>query len=110
MARRLLLYLEISVDPVHHDSLISFLRAARAHYESLPGVSVRLLRSTEETSRYLEVIEYPDQTTFDRDHARLESDELMRGYLQQWRSLLAGPARTSVYEDLTPLLAGATAS
>jgi hypothetical protein len=52
--------------------------------------------------RFVEVVEYIDRETYDRDQVRVEHDATMQAYLGRWRSLLAEPPQVCGYEVDTP--------
>ncbi|MCC7127930.1 MAG: hypothetical protein IT192_03810 [Microbacteriaceae bacterium] len=77
--------------------LEAFLTEASPFYEAPGGIRVRLLWSTTEEGRFIELIEYADQQTYDLDQERVESDPTMKAYLERWRSLLAEPPVVEIY-------------
>lgn len=98
-----ILHLRIKV-PNTKDELFSFLRDAIPYYESPGGVRVRLLRSLENPTRFVEIVEYDSREAFDNDQRRVTEDPRMRSYLQAWRSLLVGDVQVESYEDVTDQL------
>jgi quinol monooxygenase YgiN len=95
------LHLKIRTRSADAEELLSFLREAVPFYESPGGVRVRLLRSIDNPTRFIEIIEYDDRDAFEKDQHRVASDPQMRGYLQTWRSLLAEGVEVETYEDIT---------
>src|SRR2546423_1790156 len=77
--------------------LVAFLDEAIPFYELPGGIEVRLLWDTTDPDRFVEVVEYVDQDTHDRDQARVAGDPRMQGYLRRWRALLAEPPQVEVY-------------
>ncbi|HRN29960.1 MAG TPA: hypothetical protein PK781_06125 [Terrimesophilobacter sp.] len=77
--------------------LESFLVEAIPFYEEPGGIRVRVLWDVNDSHRFIEVIEYADQDTHDRDQQRVGNDERMRHYLERWRSLLDGPPVVETY-------------
>ena len=75
----------------------AFLLEAIPFYESPGGIRVRVLWSSADSNRFIEVIEYVDQAAHDRDQLRVESDVRMRDLLQRWRDLLEGPPLVETY-------------
>ena len=67
---------------------------------SLGGVRVRMLRSVDDPTQFIEIIEYDDRDAFKKDQHRVASDPQMRGYIQIWHSLLADGADGVEVEDL----------
>ena len=80
--------------------LIDFIRRALPFYED-GGIKIRLLQDFEDPNSFLEIVEYRDQPSYEKDQHRVESDTEMKGYLQSWHSLLAGPLIVETYYDVT---------
>jgi quinol monooxygenase YgiN len=89
------------VQPGRRDDLVRFLRDAVPYYEKPGNILTRLLRSPADPDHFVEVIEYADRATYERDQERVASDPEMRAYLERWHSLLAQPPSVEVYEELT---------
>lgn len=85
------LHLRGRVAQGRRDDLVAFLVEAIPVYEEPGGIRVRMLWNTETPNDFIEVIEYADQETHDRDQARVEDDLRMRSLLKRWRALLDGP-------------------
>jgi hypothetical protein len=77
--------------------LVAFLREAIPFYERPGGIRVRLLWDVSDPDRFIEVVEYADQDSYDRDQVRVDSDVDMQDYLGRWRALLAGPPEVETY-------------
>lgn len=89
------------VQPGRRDDLVRFLREAVPCYERPGRILTRLLRNVDDRDEFVEVIEYGDRSTYERDQDRVASDPEMRAYLERWHSLLAGPPTVETYEELT---------
>lgn len=61
-----------------------------------------MLWNTEKPTDFIEVIEYADQETHDRDQLRVENDPRMRTLLNRWRELLDGPPQVERYSGFEP--------
>lgn len=85
------LHLRGRVAPGRREDLTDFLAEAIPFYEEPGGIRVRVLWSLENDADFIEVIEYADQETHDRDQVRVEDDPRMRSLLARWRTLLDGP-------------------
>jgi hypothetical protein len=81
------------------DDLIAFLAEAIPVYEEPGGIRVRMLWNTVTPNDFIEVIEYADQGTHDRDQLRVEDDPRMRSLLTRWRALLDGPPVVERFSD-----------
>ena len=95
------LYLHGAVMPGRRGDLEAFLAEARAVYEQPGGIRVRLQWDVADPNRFVEIMEYADRETYERDQDRVESDPVMRGLIERWHALLAeGPAVTA-YDEVT---------
>ncbi len=99
--RSIELHLSITVEESHKNELIAFLRDARAYYERIPGVTVRLLQSRHDRRRFIEVVEYATTEAYECDQRRVDNDPVMQQYLTRWRSLLSGRVTAESYDDLS---------
>jgi hypothetical protein len=77
------------------------MRNAVPFYQSLAGVSVRLLRSLDRPGRFAEIIEYTTDEAFRADQVRVADDKQMHGFLAQWRELLTEPPEVEHFADIT---------
>ena len=91
------LHLRGQVAAGRRDDLIAFLTEAIPFYERPGGIKVRLLWDVVEPDRFIEVVEYIDQNTYDRDQVRTTDDHVMVEYLRRWRDLLSGPPHVATY-------------
>lgn len=91
------LHLRGRAAPGRRADLIAFLREAIPFYEQPGGIRVRILWDVADPDRFIEVVEYADQDTHDRDQTRVEADPTMRDYLRRWRELLAEPPQVETY-------------
>jgi quinol monooxygenase YgiN len=97
---RVLLHLRFRVQPGRREEFLAFLRDAVPFYEAPGGIRIGLLQDVADPDRFIEVVEYADEETYQRDQARVGSDPGMRGYLSRWRELLALPLEMEVLHDL----------
>jgi hypothetical protein len=93
------LHLRGRVAQGRRDDLIAFLAEAIPVYEEPGGIRVRMLWNTVTPNDFIEVIEYADQETHDRDQLRVEDDPRMRSLLSRWRALLDGPPVVERFSD-----------
>ena len=99
------LHLRGRVAAGRRDELLAFLAEAIPFYEVPGGIRVRLLCDVADDDRFVEVIEYADQATCDRDQQRVERDPQMQRYLRRWRALLDGAPEVTTYRIDTPVRA-----
>jgi len=98
---RFVLHLKIAIKDSTPEGLFTFLRKAVPYYESLGGVRVRLLRSLRDPCRFIEVIEYDDKETFDRDQERVNTDAQMKIFLSEWHELFDETVGVETYQEIT---------
>jgi quinol monooxygenase YgiN len=96
------LHLRGQAAPGRRSELVEFLREAIPFYEAPVGIRVRVLWDLADPDRFVEVVEYLDRETYDRDQVRVEHDPAMQAYLRRWRSLLAEPPQVCGYDVDTP--------
>lgn len=89
------------VQPGRREDLVEFLREAVPCYERPGGIRTRLLRDVADPDAFVEVVEYADRATCERDQERVESDPEMLGLLERWHGLLAAPPAVETYEELS---------
>lgn len=98
MSHAVELHLRIRVAPQNRDALIKFLTRAIPFYERPGGIRVRLLQQREDPCAFIEVIEYLDCDSYERDQERVRSDPAMKAWLDEWRTLLDGPVGIETYD------------
>lgn len=91
------LHLRGQAQPGRRSELLAFLREAIPFYEQPGGIRVRVLWDVTDADRFIEVIEYVDQETHDRDQIRVARDADMQEYLRRWRALLTAPPEVETY-------------
>lgn len=96
------LHLRGRVLPGRRSDLVTFLCEAIPFYENPGGIGVRVLWDMADPDQFIEVIEYIDHDTYERDQARVDHDAEMREYLRRWRALLTEPPHLSTYRVDTP--------
>jgi hypothetical protein len=96
------LHLRGRVAPGRRSDLVAFLREAIPFYEGPGGIGVRVLWDMADPDRFVEVMEYADHDTYERDQARVDHDAAMREHLRRWRALLAEPPQVYTYRVDTP--------
>lgn len=94
---RIELHLRCRVRAGAREGFVAFVREATPFYEAPGGIRVRLLEDRSDDHRFIELVEYADEATFERDQERVAKDATMRWYLERWRALLAEPAEVEVY-------------
>jgi amino-acid N-acetyltransferase len=73
------------------EALIDFLREAIPFYERPGGTRVGLYESADDRGLFLELVSYADEATYAADQARVEHDAAMKGMLDRFRAVVAGP-------------------
>jgi len=93
-------HLRIRVAKDRQSEFRSFLREAIPFYEAPGGIRVRLLADDADPERFIEVVEYIDERSYDQDNDRIESDLTMANLLSRWRLLLAEPPVVEIYREV----------
>lgn len=96
------LHLRIRVKPDCLEAFLDFLREAIPFYEQPGGIRVRLLEDYSDPTRFIELIEYADEETYQQDQRRVEEEPEQRRYIERWRALLEGPPEVEVYRRAKP--------
>lgn len=99
---RIDLHLRIRLKPGRREDFFAFLREAIPFYQSPGGIEVRLLEDLRDDHRFIELVLYDDETTYERDQARVAGDPEMKRFLDRWRDLLAEPPVVEVYRLTIP--------
>ena len=106
MTAKVELHLRVEVAPERRAEFLAFLRDATPYYEQPGGIRIRLLQDRANPNRFIEIVEYADSATYERDQQRVADDARMESYLSHWRSLLTGPPALETYEDKSQYLIG----
>lgn len=93
------LMLRFKVAAANHAALRAFLARAIPYYEQPGGIRVRLLEGVSSPEEFVEMVEYRDQDTYERDQVRVQTDAGMKSLLDEWRQLHAGPVSVDVYRE-----------
>lgn len=99
-AARIVLDLEINVSESRLADLLAFLQRAVLVYEQPGGIRFTLLRDDQRPGRYIERVEYADESAFELDQRRVAEDEEMKALLAEWRGLLLEPPIVRVYRTV----------
>ncbi len=91
------LHLRVRARDGKRDEFLAFLADATPFYEAPGGIRVRLLEDVSDWHRFVEVVEYADDATYQRDQRRASDDPQMKQYLARWHALLDGPPVVEVY-------------
>ena len=99
---RIDLHLRCRVTPGRREEFLAFLREAIPFYEAPGGIEIRLLQDLHDDHRFIELVLYDDQATYERDQERVASDPAMNALLARWRQLLTDPPVVEVYRLTSP--------
>ncbi|MBK8254304.1 MAG: antibiotic biosynthesis monooxygenase [Polyangiaceae bacterium] len=95
------LRLAIVARPGQRQALLDFLREAAPYYEAPGGIRMRLLQDANHPDKFIEEFEYATSEAFQADNLRVETDPVMKSYLDRWRALLLDKAEVTVFHDVT---------
>lgn len=96
------LHLRICIRPGERAAFFAFLREAIPFYESPGGIEIRLLEDLHDDHRFIELVLYADEATYERDQQRVARDPEMHRFLARWRELLAADPVVEVYRLTQP--------
>lgn len=94
------LHLRIWVKADRLQEFFDFLLEAIPFYEQPGGIRILLFQDRSNPKRFIEKVEYADETAFLSDQVRVETDSQMQGYLQRWRELLEQAPEVEVYQTV----------
>ena len=81
--------------------VLALIRNAAPFYATLGGAKFRLLQNVDDAAQILIEIDYEAHAALELNRHKVASDPMVRGFLQGWRSILAGSADVDVYEDVS---------
>jgi len=93
------LHLRVRVPLQNQERFHRFLESATPFYEAPGGIKMHLLRSPNDPTRFIELVEYATEEDYERDQIRVEADPIMRRLLAEWRELLDGPPEVEVWTE-----------
>lgn len=96
-SNRFELHLRIRLAPGRRHDFLAFLSETIPFYEAPGGIRIRLLQNEDAPDDFIEIVEYENRETYERDQVRVASDPAMNERLVRWRALLAGAATVEVY-------------
>jgi hypothetical protein len=96
------LHLRVLVKNGRRADFFAFLREAIPCYTAPGGIRIRLLADRLDPQRFIEVVEYLDEATYQQDQARVAHDPTMQTLLARWREHLAEPPIIETYGVTQP--------
>jgi len=94
------LHLRFTLPGADSEQLASMMRAAAPFYQMFGNAHFRLLRNSDDPTKFVQVIEYETPQSFEINRQSLASDMRMQSYLQAWRAMLPGAVEIDVYEEV----------
>ena len=92
------LHLEIEVPPENRARFFDFCRRAFPVYEGVGGNRMVLYEDAARPGRFNEVGYYRTMTDYKRGEEAIKNDPAQIRLIEEWRSLLSGPAKVSIYQ------------
>lgn len=99
---RIEFHLRIQVKLDCLETFFDFLGDAIPFYEQPGGIRIRLLQNHIDPTRFIELVEYADEKTFQQDQHRVQTDPEMKGYLERWHRLLEREPEIEIYRPVDP--------
>lgn len=81
--------------------VLSLVKSTAPFYRSLGGAQVRFLQNVDDPAQFVIEVEYEANAALELNRQKISSDPMVRGFLQGWRTLLAGSAEMDVFQDVT---------
>ena len=94
------LHLKFTLPGADSDQLLSMMRAAAPFYQMFGNANFRLLRNADDSTKFIQVIEYETPESFELNRQSLASDTRFQAYLQMWRAMLPGALEVDVYQEI----------
>ncbi len=104
VAEKRFLHLRIFIPLAKQPEFLTFLKKAKPFYEKPGGISVQLYQEINNPEKFIEVIEYDSQEIFNEDQLRVENDNEMKVYLEQWRTILSESIEVEYYNNISNIL------
>jgi len=95
------LHLKFTLPGADSEHLLALMRAAEPFYQLFGNARFRLLRNSDDPTKFIQVIEYETPEAFELNRQSLASDMRFQAYIQAWRAMLPGALEIDVYEDIT---------
>jgi hypothetical protein len=81
--------------------VLSLVKSTASFYRTLGGAQVRFLQNVDDPAQFVIEVEYEANAALELNRQKISSDPMVRGFLQGWRTLLAGSAEMDVFQDVT---------
>jgi hypothetical protein len=95
------LHLKFTLPGAEPEHLLAMMKAAAPFYQLFGNAHFRLLRNSDDATKYIQVIEYETHEAFEFNRQTLASDLRFQGYLAAWRAMLPGALEIDVYQEVT---------
>jgi hypothetical protein len=94
------LHLKFTLHGADSEQLSSIMRTAAPFFQMFGKAHFRLLRNADDTTKFIQVIEYETPESFELNRQSLASDARFQAYLQMWRAMLPGALEVDVYQEI----------
>jgi len=94
------LFLKFTLPGAEPEHLLAMMKAAAPFYQLFGNAHFRLLRNADDSTKYIQLIEYETPQAFELNRQSLASDARFQTYLQAWRAMLPGGLEVDVYEEV----------
>jgi quinol monooxygenase YgiN len=94
------LHLKFTLPGADSEHLLAMMRAAEPFYQMFGSARFRLLRNSDDGTKFIQVIEYETHEAFEFNRQSLASDMRFQTYLQAWRAMLPGGLEIDVYQEV----------
>jgi hypothetical protein len=94
------LHLKFTLPGAGSEQLSSLMRSAAPFFQMFGNARFRLLKNADDSTRFIQVIEYETHESFELNRQSLASDARFQAYIQVWRAMLPGALEIDVYEEI----------
>ncbi|MBI4055135.1 MAG: hypothetical protein HY402_03265 [Elusimicrobia bacterium] len=95
------LYLEVEVEELNRKKFLEFCKKAFPIYESSGGTKMMLYEDINKPGHFNEVGYYKSLKDYKRSEKAIQSDPAQSKLIQEWKSILKGPPKVSIYQKRT---------
>ena len=97
---RRILHLKFTFAGADPAPILAMVKATTPFYELFGSRHIRLLQNVDDPTRFIQVIDYETDETFELNRQRTASDPRLQAYLQAWRAVLPGGVEIDVFREL----------
>ncbi len=94
------LQLKFTLPTADPTQFLTFIKATAPYYELFGGKSVRLLQNVDNTSQFIQIVDYEIDQSFETSRQQIASDPRLQAFLQSWRQMFPGNVEVDVFREV----------